>query len=94
MEVITIEHQTFREMESMFNQLVKINSDLKKENEKLKKKKLLSSDEVAEMVGYKEATIRLKKKEIGFFTEGKDVFFKPEAVDAWIERNYIKPRVK
>jgi predicted DNA-binding transcriptional regulator AlpA len=91
-EVMVIECEAFQELVAMYKDLVRINTELRDENNKIKKRKLLNSVEVAEMVGYKEATIRLKKKEIGFFTEGKDVFFKPEDVDAWIERHYIKSR--
>lgn len=94
MEVITIEHQTFQNLQSMFNDMVGINKELKAENKRLKERKLLSTEEVAQMTGYSKDSICDKKKEIGFFTIGKEVKFKPEAVDAWIERNYIKPRVK
>lgn len=94
MEVITIESSAFQELQSMFRESCLSNSELRKENKRLKEKKLLSPLEVAEMTGYNEKTIRQKKDEIGFFTVGKEILFKPEALDAWIERNYIKPRVK
>lgn len=91
-EVIVAESPIFQEMVAMYKDIVRINKELGDENKRLREKKLLTSEEVAEMTSYNAKTIRLKKHEIGFFTVGKEVLFKPDAVDAWIDRNYIKPR--
>jgi excisionase family DNA binding protein len=92
-EVIVIESETFNRILTMYEEIADIAKDLHRENKRLKERKLLSTEEVAQMTGYSKDSICDKKKEIGFFTIGKEVKFKPEAVDAWIERNYINPRI-
>jgi len=94
MEVIAIESNTFQELVTMFRTVCNEADTYKRENKKLKEKKLLSAREVADLTGFNEKTIKLKKEEIGYFTDGKDVKFKPENVDAWIEERHIKPRAK
>lgn len=92
MEVIVIESQTFQEILTMYQRVCGLLEEELREKKKRNDKLLLSAREVAEMTGYNEKTIRLKKHEIGFFTIGKEVMFKPADVEAWIEQSYIRPR--
>lgn len=92
MEVVVIEAEAFKAMQAMFNEVVRLHKELADDAARRRDKRLLTAKEVAEMVGYRYATIKLKKHEIGFFSEGKDVKFKLKDVEAWIDRNYIKPR--
>lgn len=94
MEVITVESSAFQNMQAMYAKVCGLLEEELKEKNKKNSKLLLSAQEVAEATGYNEKTIRLKKYEIGFFTIGKEVMFKPADVEAWIERNYIKSRRK
>ena len=94
MELVTFESETFKTLAGQYENMLGLLDDFIKKEKKRNDKLLLSAMEVAEMTGYNEKTIRLKKYEIGFFTVGKEVMFKPVDVEAWIERNYIKPRRK
>lgn len=53
---------------------------------------LMTAKQVGELTGYDEKTIRIRKKEIGYSTLGKDLKFKPADVEAWINRNYRSPK--
>jgi len=92
MEVITVEHTAFKKIEAMFQDVCKQLSDQVKENTALKAKKLLTAREVGEMTGYHEETIKRKKHEIGFKSDGGTLKFPTNLVDAWIEKDVIKPR--
>lgn len=90
MEVITIESETFKRLESMFSasqDTIRMQAEIIT-NSKIG---LLDVKQVAELTGYTEETIRLRKKEIGFHTLGKDIKFKPAAVQAWIDKYYRSP---
>lgn len=87
-----MESAAFKEMQDMFKEVVRLHKELVDDAARRRDKRLLTAKEVAEMVGYRYGTIKLKKHEIGFFSEGKDVKFKLKDVEAWIERNYINPR--
>ena len=90
--VQVIDAGALNDLKNMFVESQRMVRELATENAALKSKKLLSVAEVAEMTGYSTVTINRRKEEIGFFTEGKDIKFKPSDVDAWIEENYIKPK--
>lgn len=92
MEVTTIESSAFQELTSMFKTSCNMVNSLASEVKVLKSKRLFTAKEVAEMTGYNEKTIRNKRYEIGFRSEGGVVLFKPEDVDAWIEKGYVKPK--
>lgn len=87
-----MESETFKKMQDMFEEVVRLHKELSDDVKRLKDKRLLTPKEVAELVGYNPNTIKQKKHEIGFFSEGKDVKFKLKDVEAWIDRNYINPR--
>jgi translation elongation factor EF-1alpha len=91
MEAVIIEADAYKGLMSKIDDLIETSQKLMAQNRSLKEKLLLSSNEVAELTGYNEKTIKIKKHEIGFFTQGKQVFFKPADVQLWIDRNYIKP---
>jgi hypothetical protein len=90
MEVITIESETYKRLETMFIQSLE---SVKNQSEIVTKSKigLLDAKQVAELTGYTEETIRLRKAEIGYSTMGKDLKFKPADVEAWINKYYRAP---
>lgn len=90
--VQVIEAKALQHLTDMFEKSQKMVLDLARENADLKKRKMLTVSEVAKITGYSDRTIREKKHEIGFFSEGKDIRFKIDDVDRWIENNYIRPR--
>lgn len=92
MEAVIIEAEAYKSLMSKIDDLIETSQKLMTQNKALKEKLLLSSNEVAALTGYNEKTIRIKKDEIGFFTVGKEVLFKPADVQLWIDRNYIKPK--
>jgi hypothetical protein len=92
MEVVTMESPAFKELVTMFGKVCKTCIELASENNALKSKRLFTAQEVSNITGYNEKTIRLKKHEIGFRSEGGQLMFKPEDVDAWIERGYVAPK--
>lgn len=55
---------------------------------------LLDISQVCELTGYRESFIRARKAEIGYHTVGKDLKFKPAAVQAWIDTYYRSPVVR
>lgn len=61
------------------------------ENSGLKRKVFLSPQEVADMVGYNEKTIRLKKDEIGYYDNG-GLRFHRDDVEKWMQKHYIKAK--
>lgn len=91
MEVIVIEHEAFKRLEQMFIESQEI---IKVQASALLKSKigLLDPKQVAELTGYAEGTIRQKKADIGFSTMGKDIKFRLEDVNAWINKGYRAPR--
>ncbi len=92
MNVIVIESQAFQKLERLLETACVMAGELAEENKSLKAKKLLSAREVAEMTGYNEKSIRNKRHDIGFRSEGSKLFFKPADVDTWIDRGYIAPK--
>ena len=62
------------------------------ENSGLKRKSYLSSQEVAEITGYNEKTIRLKKDEIGFYDNNGQLRFHKDDVEKWMQKHYIKAK--
>jgi hypothetical protein len=90
MEVITIESETYKRLETMFIQSLE---SVKNQAEIVTKSKigLLDVKQVADLTGYTEDTIRARKKEIGYSTMGKDLKFKPADVEAWINKYYRAP---
>lgn len=93
MEAVIIEAEAYKSLMSKIDDLIETSQKLMTQNKALKEKLLLSSNEVAALTGYNEKTIRIKKDEIGVFTVGKEVLFKPADVQLWIDRNYIKPNL-
>lgn len=90
--VQVIEAGALDDLKRMFIETNEMARRLAVENAALKAKKMLSVSELANITGYSERTIRDRKHEIGFFTNGNDIKFKVSDVDAWIEKNYIKPK--
>lgn len=93
MEVITIESQAYQRLESMFVESQKTIKDLS-DQVIASKIGLLDPKQVAELTGYAEATIRQKKADIGYSTMGKDIKFRIEDVNAWINKGYRAPRTR
>lgn len=92
MEVIVIEHETFRRMEEMFIESQRI---IREQASTLLQAKigLLDAKQVADLTGYAEDTIRKKKEDIGYsIPMGKDIKFTVEDVNNWIKRGYRAPR--
>lgn len=95
MEVITIESSVFQQLRSMFSESCQMVERLSEENKSLKTKTLLTSQQVAEITGFNEQTIRKRKHEIGFVSFGAtDIRFKSDRVQEWIDQLEIKPRAK
>ncbi len=92
--VAVIDSNALSDLCDMFRESQRMVRELARENADLKKRKLLTVSDVAKLTGYTERTIRDRKHEIGFFTEGKDIRFKISDVDSWIDRYYIKPKSK
>lgn len=91
MEIIAIESATFQEMKTMFSDAIVQVKELSAENFILKNK-YLTPLEVGKLTGYNEKTIKIKKEEIGYITQGRDLKFKMEDVTRWMENYYVKPR--
>lgn len=91
MNVLTIESETFIRIEQMFEKSQEI---IQRQAEIITASKiaLMTAKQVGELTGYDEKTIRIRKKEIGYSTLGKDLKFKPSDVEAWINRNYRSPK--
>ena len=92
MEVLTVESQTFQDMQSMFQSVCQIAKELASENKELKAKLWITAREVGTLTGYNEKTIKNRKKEIGFRSDGGLLLFKTKDVIAWMDRGYIAPR--
>lgn len=101
MEVITIESEAFKRMESMFSEsqeraerlIAESQETIKLQAEIITASKigLMSAQQVADLTGYDVKTIKLRKSEIGYHTMGKDLKFKPADVQAWIQKYYRYP---
>jgi hypothetical protein len=91
MKVITIEKKAFRELKQMF---IESQETVKAQASMLLQSKigLLDPKQVAELTGYDEKTIRSKKEDIGYSTMGKNIKFRMEDVNAWINKGYRPPR--
>jgi mRNA-degrading endonuclease RelE of RelBE toxin-antitoxin system len=90
MDVITIESSAFKRLEDMFEES---QQKIKEQAEIITASKigLMSSQQVADLTGYDEKTIRVRKNEIGYSTMGRDLRFKPADVQAWISKYYRAP---
>ncbi|MGV3684386.1 MAG: hypothetical protein ACO1NS_02085 [Daejeonella sp.] len=89
-EVIVVESDTFQKMQSMFSVAMEAVKQLSSENFILKNR-YLSAEEVGQLTGYHTKTIKIRKDEIGYITQGKDLKFKLDDVNTWMMRYYIKP---
>lgn len=91
MEVIVIEHEAFKRLEAMF---IESQAIIKEQAKKLTGSKViwLNVTEVAELTRYHEKTIKLRKTEIGYRTQGRNLFFKLSDVEKWVEKYYRAPR--
>jgi len=100
MEVIVIESETFKRMESMFMEsLEAMRTQMEfiensHRDSKINSLGLLNARQVGQITGYNEKTIKLRKAEIGYHTLGKDIKFKPQDVQAWIAKYYRGPKGK
>lgn len=91
MKVITIKRKAYKKLEEMFIK----SQDIIQEQAQImnaSKIQLLSLDQVCELTGYKKAFIRSRKDEIGYHTVGRDLKFKPSAVQEWIDKYYRTPK--
>lgn len=92
MAVEVIDAKALKDLIEMFEISQETVMRLARENADLKARKLLTVAEVAKITGYTDRTIREKKFDIGFVTEGKDIRFKLADIDKRIESDYIRPR--
>lgn len=90
MKVIIIKRKAFKKLEEMF---IKSQDIIQEQARAITAAKmgLLSLDQVCELTGYKKAFIRSRKEEIGYHTVGRDLKFKPSAVQEWIDKYYRTP---
>jgi hypothetical protein len=104
MEVIVIESEAFKRLESVFlesleraeRMIAESQETIKLQAEIITASKigLMSAKQVADLTGYDAKTIKLRKSEIGYHTMGKDLKFKPSDVEAWIRKYYRAPKRK
>jgi len=92
MEVVTIEAETFRRMQDMYFKMAEM-VETQTKTKKSADITLLTVKEVTALTGFGAQTIKMHKEEIGYQTMGKDLRFKPEDVEAWINSTYRKPRL-
>lgn len=90
--LITIEPEVLQEMRSMHEESCKMVKQLAGEVNRLKAKKWLNINEVAEKTGYSTSTITRRKSEIGFKSDiGGLIFWEPDVED-WMRRGYNPPK--
>lgn len=90
-EVMVIESAAYQAMKAMHEEAVQLVKVLATENLTLKHK-YLNPTEVGFITGYNSKTIKLRKEEIGYITQGKDIRFKLEDVKAWMDSYYVHPK--
>jgi hypothetical protein len=93
MEVIVIEHETFKRIEEMFAESQEI---IREQAKLLTNAKLswVNAKQAAEISGYNSQTLRSRKSEIGYRTMGKDIFFKLSDLEIWMDKYYRAPRTR
>jgi hypothetical protein len=92
MEVITIESETFKRLEAMFETAMKTVHALSKENKSLKQTPTYSVEEVAEILKCTPQTVLLKKREFDIVPTGKSIIFLKSSVDKYLERKTIRAK--
>lgn len=92
MNVITIEETAYKnllgEIQALMTETRKVNTELF-----VQRNKYLTSGDVAGITGYKPATIRLKKDEIGYISMGGEIKFLKADVDKWMMKYYIHSNI-
>jgi len=85
------EHEAFKRLEATFIQSQEI---IQRQAKIITASKigLLDAKQVADLTGYDEKTIRIKKEDIGYSTLGKNIKFRVEDVNNWIAKGYQGPR--
>lgn len=92
MDVIVIESETFQEMHRMYQSVCRTALELGDQSRVLKAKVWITAKEAAQVTGYNEKTIRNRKHEIGFRSDGGLLLFKTQDVVAWMELGYVPPK--
>lgn len=89
MDLITFEHETFKALEHMFEQVCKESETLKGKNAGLQKEAWISKKRAAEYLGLGISTIEKYKHEIGYSQPtGYDQRFKISDLENWMMKSY------
>ncbi|KIO75251.1 hypothetical protein TH53_21820 [Pedobacter lusitanus] len=91
MEVITIESEAFKEIQGMHMQNKQVIADQAATIAGYNIV-MISAEKAAELTGYSEKTLRLRKEEIGYHTIGKNIFFFPKDLEVWLHKYYRGPK--
>lgn len=92
MNVITIEEEAYKNLLEEVKNLVQAAKKMSDEIF-IQKHKYLTAAEVGAITGYSSKSIKNRKDEIGYITQGGELKFIRSDVDAWMRRYYISPNI-
>lgn len=88
MQVITIEEQSFKMLMERIDKLI-LECEAVNRGIYIESNKYLTAGQVGAITGYNGKTIKLRKDEIGFCTQGGLLKFLKSDVDIWMMKFYI-----
>lgn len=85
MEVITIEHEAFKEIKFLLERAAGLNE---------KEDPIMTIEEAAKYLRVERQWVYARRKRIGFFQESKTILFRKSAIDKYFESLSVKPLTK
>jgi hypothetical protein len=93
MEVYTIESEAYKAQQESLNLLRKLFLDTVEELKEAKDNKWMSVAEVMQFTGFSRQWLMMRKHDIGYFQDGKDLrFWKPDLIK-FMELRSVKPKI-
>lgn len=93
MEFYAIESEAFKSQQESLNLLRKLFLDTVEELKEAKDNKWMSVAEVMQFTGFSRQWLMMRKHDIGYFQDGKDLrFWKPDLIK-FMELRSVKPKI-